>query len=272
MRTRKKISTAGDAMAKQALLRSTELLLIFAASIAVGQRAAKRSLPFRPADYPRSEFRVTQSLHSLGAVNIQIIQAERREPGAHAPGYCRAWVKISRGEIAASSVFYDYNDLEPVGYSYGVFVPQKQPSPDYFVVVKEGDYNGRLLLVDGSGRVTDILGGSFFIASARFLVSEYASDSSGLAVFDLMAHKLLMQSTDVPYVQNWYRDSKGYFFTESEWSGASGRPHEKPGVACRLELEKGQIAKIDISPPTLKSARRITEDFDPTQYADCTAK
>jgi hypothetical protein len=113
---------------------------------------------------------------------------------------------------------------------------------------------------------TDILGGSFFIANARFLVSEYASDSSGLAMFDLMAHKLLIQSTDVPYVQNWYRDSKGYFFTESKWSGTSGQPHEKLGVAYRLELENGQIAKIDVSPPTLKSARRVTEDFDSAQY------
>jgi hypothetical protein len=271
MRIRRGTSTAGDAMGKQAIVRSAELLLVLTTSIAIAQRAARRNLPFRPADYPKSEFGVTQSSHDLGAVKIRIIQAKRRKPSAKAPGYCRAWVNVIRGGITPS-IFFDYNDLEPVGYSYGVFVPRKQPSSDYFLLVKEGDYNGRLLLIDTSGRVTDIIGGSFFIADARFLVSEYASDSSGLAVFDLRAHKLLMQSKDVPYVQDWYRDSKGYFFTESEWSGNTGQPHAKPGVAYRLDLEKGKIVKVDVSAPAVKAATRVTEDFDPTQYADCTSK
>ena len=214
---------------------------------------------------------MTRSSHDLGAVRIQIIQAKMRKPSAQSPGYCRAWVNVIRGEITPPA-FYDYNDLEPVGYSYGIFVPQKQPSPDYFVLVKEGDYNGRLLLVDGSGHITDIPGGTFFVADARFLVNEYASDSPGLAVFDLMAHKLLMRSTDVPYVQNWYRDSKGYFFTESEWSGGSGEPHEKLGVAYRLSLAQGKIARINIAAAELKSATKIAYDFDPRQYPDCVSK
>ena len=46
------------------------------------------------------------------------------------------------------------DDIEPVGFSYGLFVPKRQPVPSYFVALKEGDYDGRLLLPGGFYFVT----------------------------------------------------------------------------------------------------------------------
>jgi hypothetical protein len=46
--------------------------------------------------------------------------------------------------------FY-YRDINPGGSSFGLFLPKQQPSSDDFVAVKEGDYDGRLLLVDKDG-------------------------------------------------------------------------------------------------------------------------
>lgn len=235
------------------------------------QSVAQKSLPFTPRDYPSAAFKVTRTSHALGDLTIQVIHAKRRTASASAPRYCRAWVEVSRGEKLLRRVFY--GDIEPVGYSYGVFVPAKQPSADYFALVKEGDYDGHLLLVDKQGVVTDLLGGSFFVTTGgKFIVSEYSSDSSGLAVFDLRAHRILLKSKEIPYIQNWYKDRAGYFFTESEWSNGSGSPHEKPGLAYRLDLNGRKVAKISKDPEQLKSAARVNDDFDPRQSPDCVSR
>jgi hypothetical protein len=120
-----------------------------AASVSVGQPDGKKTLAFKPADYPNSDFRVTQSSHALGAIEIRIIHAKKRKPNASPPSYCRAWAEISRGQTLLQRIYF--GDIEPVGYSYGIFVPAKQPAPDYFALVKEGDYDGRLLLVNSDG-------------------------------------------------------------------------------------------------------------------------
>jgi hypothetical protein len=246
------------------------VIVALAATVSGGQSSAKRNPAFNPADYPKSEFLVTQTVHTFGAVKIRIIHAKRRKEVETPPSFCRAWVDITRGESLLRRLFY--NDFEPVGYSYGVFVPAKQPSPDYFVLVKEGDYDGHLLLVNGSGKITDTLGGRFFVtADRRFLVSEYASDLAGLAVYDLAQGRLILHSTDVAPVQNWYQDREGYFFTESEWSGNSGEAHEKPDLAYGLDLKHVKIIKSSLSPQRLKSASPVKYDFDPRQYDDCTS-
>jgi hypothetical protein len=233
--------------------------------------AAQKAPAFTPRAYPSAEYKVTRASHTLGDVTIQVIQAKKQKPNESAPSYCRAWVEVSRGEKLLRRIYY--SDFEPVGYSYGVFVPARQPSADYFALVKEGDYDGHLLLVDKQGVVTDLMGGSFFvIADGRFIVSQYSSDSSGLAVFDLQAHRPLLQSKEIPYIQNWYKDGSGYFFTESEWSNGSPYPHEKPAVAYRLDLNGRKVVKISMEPQRLKSATRIEDDFDPRRFPDCVSR
>jgi hypothetical protein len=246
------------------------LLVSLAGTVSAGKSASKKSPVFKPGDYPNSEFKVTQSVHTLGDINIRIIHAKRRKEIQTPPSFCRAWVEISRGVTLIRRIYY--NDFEPVGYKYGVFVPAKQPSADYFVLVKEGDYAGDLLLIDGAGDVTDTFGGSFFIARERFLVSQYSSDEAGLAVFDLKTHKLILKTSDIPFIQNWYKDSAGYFFTESEWRDRSSEPHEKEGIAYRLNLQQGKIIKVDMDSTRMRSAAAVKYDFDPSQYDDCVSR
>lgn len=245
-------------------------LLLLAGAIAKESTLPKKAPPFRAADYPISEFQVTQSTHTFGDFNIRIIHAKRRKGSATAPSYCRAWVEISRDQKLLRRVYYA--DFEPVGYKYGVFVPKTQPDADYFALVKEGDYDGRLLLLSRSGAVTNTLGGSYFVIKGQFLVSGYSSDEAGLAVFDLQTGKVVLQTTDIPYIQRWYKDSVGYFFTESEWSQGSGEAHERVGVAYRLDLDKRKIRQIDMRSFELRAAKSVAYDFDPRRYDDCISK
>lgn len=245
-------------------------LLMLYVSVSFSQAPGKKNPRFNPLDYPKNDFQVSESTHQIGDVRVQIIHVRRRKQSATPPSFCRAWVEITRGERLLHRIYYD--DFEPVGSKFGVFVPNRQPSPAYFLFVKEGDYDGHLGLVDTSGYLTDTMGGPFFLADGRFLVSQYSSDEAGLAVFDLQDHKLLFKTTNMPYIQKWYKDRKGYFFTESEWLGNSCESHEKPGVAYRLDLRYAKLVKVDTDTSALQSAVAVKYDFDPRQFPDCTSQ
>ena len=251
-------------------LRYLTVLLVLAPILDYGKVVEKKSQPFRPSDYPRTEFRVTQSIHTIGDIKIRIIHAKRRRENVTPPSYCRAWVEISRDQKLLKRIYYA--DFEPVGYKYGVFVPAKQPSDHYFTLVKEGDYDGRLILASRSGAITDTIGGSYFVVGGRYLVSQYSSDEAGPAVFDLQVGKIILQTSDIPYIQRWYRNSRGYFFTESEWSQGSGEPHEKSGVVYRLDIQERRILKTAMNAAGVKSAKVVDYDFDPSRYENCTSK
>jgi len=154
-----------------------------------------------------------------------------------------------------------YGDIEPVGFSFGAFVPKNQPD-GYVAVVKEGDYDGRLLLIDREGKVVDLEGGFYFVtADKNFLVSEYSSDSPGFSVVDLVGSKVILQPKDAPEIGGWYRDSEGYFFME----------YEGGGKAQRVDMSNRRMSKTVVSKAHKKNATKVRYDFDPRSKNDCVA-
>ncbi len=159
--------------------------------------------------------------------------------------------------------------MDPAGSSYGLFVPPSQPSPNFLLALKLGDYDGRLLLVDQQGNLTNLPGGSYFMDRQRnLLFSEYYSDASGLAVVDLNSSRVLFQSTQIPPIQQWYQKGGDYFFTESEWK-KSGSPMEKPGVLHIFDFKTQRLVKEKISADFLKGAEKVSYDFNPKKAENC---
>jgi hypothetical protein len=116
--------------------------------------------------------------------------------------------------------------------------PRTAASADFFVAVKDGDYDGRLFVVSKDGEVADLIGGSYFItADHEFLVSEYSSDLHAIVVFDLGENRKVLESRNIAEIDTWYRDDAGYFFTE----------YGKPGHADRLDFASGRLNKIRVT-------------------------
>jgi hypothetical protein len=240
------------------------VFVVLAGTFAWGQTSAidKAVRPFVAREYPAGKFGVTSNDYPLGQIMVRVIDARNLGKDEHkdAPHFCSAWIDVLKGEQLLTRFYY--NDIEPVGFNFGAFVPQRQPVPDYFFVVKEGDYDGRLLLVGKDGHVVDLPGGFYFVTDdKKFLISDYASDERGLTVFDLTNHRMILQSRDAPEIGSWYRDERGYFFMEDQ----------APGHAQRLDLEKHRITKILISANERKKATKVRYDFDPRGKQDCTS-
>ena len=235
---------------------------------------AQKVQAFNPKDYPAGTFQVTENHYTHGQVTVRVLQAKKATPDASSPHACRAWFEVKKEDRLLKRLYYD--DIEAVGFSYGIFVPKRQPLPDYFVAVKEGDYDGRLLLVAKNGTLANLPGGFYFLTTdQRFVVGEHATDSSELVVIDVVRRQVVIdgsKSREIPPVENWYQDGAGYFFTEPDASDQAFPPREKQGFVYRLDLEHHRVVKAAITSRELAAARKIAYDFDPLRKENCTSK
>jgi hypothetical protein len=151
---------------------------------------------------------------------VRILEARKVTPDASSPHACRAWFQVEKGNRLLRQLYDD--DIDPSGFSHGIFLPKRQLLPDYFVAVKEGDYDGRLLLVAKNGTLKNLPGGFYFLTTDQnFVIGEYATDSSALIVVDVGRRQVIIDGSkrrEIPAVKNWYQDHAGYFFTEAEYS------------------------------------------------------
>lgn len=186
------------------------------------------------------------------------------------PLWCSASIEIIKNNDLLKKLSYE--NILPVGYYYGVFVPKVQPISKYFILVKHGDYNGRLLLINKQGKVTDLPGGLYFISKDnRYLFSKYTSDYSYFLIFDLQLDKVVYESNTIPNIHQWYYQDDRYFFTSSEWAPHSSLPTEGYEFIYVYNFKTNQLLKkhIDFK---LESASKQFYDFDPNEYTDCNCK
>jgi hypothetical protein len=224
---------------------------------------------FAADQYNSKEFKISQRNITHGKINLRIIQAKKLIHFTDSPNHCRAWFDVIKSKKNVFQRYYD--DVGPVGFSFGLFVPKVQPPSPYLAVIKNGDYDGRLLLVRNDGKVHDLMGGFYFITKdKRYLFSQYASDIEGLVVFDLKTDRIVFSSDNIPYIHQWYIYGEDYFFTESEWIKTNlGKPTEKGGVAYFYDFNTHQIIPKNMTATEMASAKALVYDFDPRGYEDC---
>jgi len=240
------------------------LLLIFSPTVSNGGDSYK---PYVQKQYSINDFSITHSDFHHGNVVIKIIQAKKKADKYNEPPYlCRAWLDVSKAKNRIYQKYFD--DIDAVGFSYGLFVPKIQPPSPYFAVVKNGDYDGKLFLVRKDGKVFDLMGGFFFITkNRRYLFSEYASDTTGLAVFDLRNGRVVFSSMELPAeMSHWYEKKGEYYFT------AEPDSYNVPDkiIAYFYDFSANKIIERTISGAELADSIPVTYDFDPREYENCT--
>lgn len=171
------------------------LLIVLFSTFSVVAQTKKAVVAFNPSDYPSTGYRISSDTTWFGSLQIVRTMVHPRNTST-AKFHCRSWLTIQLHHKVLTQKFYD---IEPVGGCSGLYVPKEQPCRGYFILSKFGDYQGETLLIDSSGKLTVIKGGSFSITKDKhYLFTLYDSDVSGMSVYDLNLHKLV-----------WSREAKG---------------------------------------------------------------
>jgi hypothetical protein len=221
--------------------------------------AQDRLVRFDPNQYSDSTFTVTQDHYQFGHLQIQVIQVRRRHVHDRNPfDYCRAWLNVLKNNKVTAQKYFP--DFEPVGSYFGLFVPNHQLLQNFFSIVKLGDYDGRLLLIDKNGTIREYYGGAFLVTpDKKYLFSHYASDLSALEVIDATNGKSLGRRTTFPEVAQWYSDKGQYFFSSSDQPDSvyTWNSHRRVFQASRADSTK------------LQTAIKLHWDFVPPENYDC---
>ncbi len=162
------------------------MLFFISVTICLGQQ--QKQVPFNKGDYPFSKFNVCAVASDFGQIKIITTMVS---PKVSTNSFsCRTWLTIQKNDKILKQKFYE---IDPVGGCSGLFFPPTQPIDNYFIFSKFGDYEGETLLVDKTGKLIVLTGGSFSIsADEKYLFSVWDSDYSGITIFDIKSGKTIL--------------------------------------------------------------------------------
>ncbi|MFH1830517.1 MAG: hypothetical protein ABH871_07060 [Pseudomonadota bacterium] len=182
---------------------------------------------------------------------------------------------MRKGKKLLNNIHQESRDVH--GGIGGLFIPSKQPSPNYFlIVVGEDDRGGRIALIKKNGDVIEFPGGNYFVSKDdNFLFADYFNEFGyKVIIFDLNKDRILFSKEfEEPNIDQWYKKGEEFFFTESEWlQTISGHPSKKHGVINVVDFQGNRIVKKDVPIDFLLTADKFDSDFIPGRYKSCNSK
>lgn len=249
------------------LLFKTLITLILLSFIgnSYAQRQSKFEA-FNPSDYPTNKYQIKLDSASFFQFKIEIRQVKNKEvTNSKSDFFCRAWLSVTQGTKIIKQIYFP--SIEPVGSCGGLFIPDKQPVKDYFIISKLGDYDGKIFILDKTGKVTEKRGGPFSISKDQhYLFSDFYSDQSGLTVFDLRKNLVLFSDTIEPTrLAEWYFQDKKYF--AEIWDAKANSVNHTQIAIFDIKTNKLAITKVDTN--YTKQANKLATYNDNRKIKDC---
>jgi hypothetical protein len=194
------------------------LLTVFTSAVAIANDNSNSTWPpFETSEINSKAYSASVGEFIHGQVTIRIAQIKHLDGNYKSvPHFCGAWIQVIKGNNVLWQTHF--KDIDPVGASYGLFIPNPQPSAELFAVIKEGDYDGHLFLIQKDGAVINVMGGKYLLsANHDLIVSIYSSDESGIAVVDAHNGKIMLSTKNLPNIYQWYQKESVYYFGEAVW-------------------------------------------------------
>ena len=230
--------------------------------------------PFTPTDFPDSVSKIYKHTMQNGKVGIEAIQVKRVNEKHSNPRYGRAWVSMQKnGKRTQCDYFADIN---PLGGAYGLYYPNKNMPSNYRCIVKLGDYDGRLLLINDEGKHWNLPGGSFFLSKDKqYLFSTHECDApTGIAIFDLKNAIPVFETNEKakavpPIVDKWYFNGTNYFFTTKEADGSTSKGNKREILV--FDAKGRKLDKKRVSTAEIAAATAVKYDFNAMSESDLKA-
>lgn len=240
------------------------------------QTAPVDAKPFQPADYPESSAKTFTVSVPNSKVSVEALQVKRLNEKHPNPRYCRAWVTITNDGKKVSTEYF--NDINGLGGPCGLYFPKQPISDNYRGIVKLGDYDGRLLLVNNAGKYWNLPGGSFFTSKdKKLLFSTHECDApAGLLVFDLQKGATIFATSEKgkevpPVVDKWYFDGENYFFTALSTDQPKAAVNKDSKEIYLFDSKAKKLIKKNLPQAKLPAATQVAYDFNAMSEPDLKA-
>jgi hypothetical protein len=198
----------------------------------------------------------------LGNVEIALFNADR-DGGSplKVPESNSAYLEIRIPGKTAVRKYYP--DIEGLGGAADIRYVPVSSKPDFRFFVKNGDYDGRTIIVAKDGRIADIGGGRLFVFK-NFLISTVETDCCGEPlVFDLKLWKQLDDSWDDANLTveddpkySFYR-ALGNLYLKVEWPDAL-KGDNTPRI---FQFNKDGKFVRELNPPRMKEEIKALPDW-----------
>lgn len=220
---------------------------------------------FKNSDYPTSKYSIKADTFDFVDFKIELRQAKLRDYKTYdsTAAYCRIWLTVKKGNAVVDKLFI--NDCEAVGGCSGIYISEEQTRKDYFILSKFGDYDGRILIIDTTGKIKSFIGGHYYLsADNKYLFSPYSSDLSGLTVYDLSKNQVLFSSDTIrTYLADFYYYDNKYFAIVSD---DVKKINQTDIVTYDFKTNKLILTTVDDK--YIEKAKRL-KSYNVFQYAPC---
>lgn len=229
--------------------------------------------PFKSYDYPSNKYKILTDTASFSKFKIKIIKIHpiNNQYTDSTFFYCRVWLTVKQGKKTIIQKYY--KSIEPVGGCSGLFIPENQQRKDYFIISKFGDYDGSILILDTTGRITEKIGGSFYISKNRqYLFSNYDSDAEGLTVYDFKNNRVLYSKMEsILYrLGDWYFQDGMYFAIAYDENSEEKEQQQNIKIATfDFKRNKLVITTVDKLYMKDKNKLKLYNDFEHDEKCNC---
>jgi hypothetical protein len=262
------------------------IALLSLGRVAFSQKSYKSYKQFKAKDYPETMFKIRRdsahflnySIELIHVLNVSYPGIQDATSTEIDPNFfdCRGWLFLKKGEKVAHTIYY--SNMNAVGGCSGVYIPAVQPRKDYFLVVKNGDYDGNIIIIDSTGNITKEKGGGSIQVSSdkRYMFADYDSDEPGITIYDFEKHKTLF-TPDSPEVDSnlkgqfqigaWYYQDNKYMarvYTDAE---EGENPDTLHISVATYDFKKNMLIYSKKDKGFLKSTNAL-QDYDYYEYSD----
>ena len=138
--------------------------------------------------------KVTTIERQISDVKIIVNQIKSLVESPNVP-LCSAEIMVYKNNKLLDSLKFDA--IEALGGCYGIYV-YSQLIDNHLIISKYGDYDGRTIVINETGRMVSIIGGNvYYDKESSLLFSIYDSDLSGFSIYDLKSEMVLLEMEDM---------------------------------------------------------------------------
>jgi len=198
---------------KQTILVSLILLTIVSGLKGQSLQRLKNGVLIKGKPYLDTDYSIEIQAFDLDSVIVEISQIVKRKFDGD-DSNCKVIIQTRTKNRNIDELYFE--NIEPVGSSFGICFTKNQTNKKYIIGSKYGDYEGLVIIINSNGKIRRELGGNYFVSEdKKYLVSDWYSDLTGITIFDLEKN-VIVYSKELPvYLSKWF-ENKGKYYA-AQW-------------------------------------------------------